>query len=103
MRRWQYRRVVIDGAAFVRGEGDGEMERLTVAVPRDKHGYQHEVCLVFKRPDPETRTRVGEADATGWLGQSPKTRTRVGEADATGWLGQSPKTRTRVGEADATG
>jgi uncharacterized protein len=60
MRRWQYRRVVIDSAAFIRGEGDAEMQRLgregwelTVAVPRDKHGYQHEVCLVFKRPDPE--------------------------------------------------
>lgn len=61
MRRWQYRRVVIDGGALVRGEADAEMERLgrdgwelSVAIPRDKHGYQHEVCLVFKRPNPET-------------------------------------------------
>jgi hypothetical protein len=60
MRRWQYRRLVIDGIAFIRGEADAEMTRLgregwelVVAVPRDKHGYQHEVCLVFKRPELE--------------------------------------------------
>ena len=60
MRRWQYNRTVIDGAALIRGEGDDEMHRLgregwelVVAVSRDKHGYQHEVCLLWKRLDPE--------------------------------------------------
>jgi len=54
---WEYRRAVVEGIAFIRGEADGEMQRLgkegwelVVAVARDKHGYQHEVCLVFKRP-----------------------------------------------------
>ena len=28
MRRWQYNRTVIDGAALIRGEGDDEMQRL---------------------------------------------------------------------------
>lgn len=55
--RWEYRRVVVDGVSLVRGEVDAELNRLgaegwelTIAVPRDKHGYQHEVSLVFKRP-----------------------------------------------------
>lgn len=58
--RWEYRRAVLESVAFIRGEADGDMERLgregwelVVAVPRDKHGYQHEVALVFKRPIPE--------------------------------------------------
>ncbi|MCW5830920.1 MAG: DUF4177 domain-containing protein [Labilithrix sp.] len=58
--RWEYRRAVIESVGFTRGEADAEMDRLgkegwelTVAVPRDKHGYQHEVCLIFKRPAPE--------------------------------------------------
>jgi hypothetical protein len=62
IRRWEYQRTVIDGGAFLRGEIDGEMSRLgtlgwelVVAIPRDKHGYQHEVCLVFKRPLLEER------------------------------------------------
>lgn len=60
MRRWQYTRTVVEGAALIRGEADVEMQRLgrdgwelVVAVPREKHGYSHEVCLVWKRPDPE--------------------------------------------------
>ena len=58
--RWEYRRTVVEGISLIRGEADAEMERLgeqgwelVVAVPREKHGYQHEVCLVFKRPVPE--------------------------------------------------
>jgi outer membrane receptor protein involved in Fe transport len=53
---------------------------------------------------PTTWTRIGEADATGWLGRSPKTWTRIGEAEPWGWvgspnwLGRSPKTRARARE-----
>lgn len=56
MQRWEYHRTVIDAAALIHGELDNEMKRLgddgwelTVAVPREKHGYAHEVCLLFKR------------------------------------------------------
>jgi hypothetical protein len=58
MNRWQYRRVVVDGAALLKGEADEEMNRcgtegweLVAAVSRERHGYQHEVCLLFKRMD----------------------------------------------------
>lgn len=57
MDRWKYLRVVVDGGALIRGEADAEIERigaegweLASAVPRDHHGYQKEVCLIFKQP-----------------------------------------------------
>lgn len=55
--QWEYSRLVVDGLALVRGEADEELSRLgrdgwelVTAVNRDKHGTQHEVCFIWKRP-----------------------------------------------------
>jgi hypothetical protein len=57
MNSWEYRRMVTDIGHLIKGEADREIERLgaegwemVVAVPRERHGYGHEVCLLFKRP-----------------------------------------------------
>lgn len=57
MERWEYRRTVTEIGPLIRGDADLELARLgnegwelVVAIPRERHGYGHEVCMLFKRP-----------------------------------------------------
>jgi hypothetical protein len=65
--RWQYRRVNLDIAdvaadgfeALLMRLGDDAWELVT-AVQHARHGYSHEVHLVFKRPAREAGDRAAE-------------------------------------------